>query len=278
MPNSISSRAGVPLLITVSSVSIPIVFIMGWVIGTKQIQGASLAADSISSWVNALATVAITVLTFILAKETWYLREAQVQQLAELKRENIRPNVSVQLEPSRVGMNFIDVKVANLGKGIARKVTITFLDQQGNTVGAGSDPVVEKFRKLSIFRRGIESMGIGQVISSFVFSFFDLGDELKGEIFKPILRMVVRFEDIEGQQYSTEYVVDFAQYEGISQLGGGDPTHQMAEELKKLREAFARLRLSDGKLAVNVFDADDRTAERHRHAQAIDQLRAQDNT
>lgn len=264
-----------PLLITVSSVSIPIVFIMGWVIGTKQVESASLAADSISSWVNALATVAITVLTFILAKETWYLREAQVQQLAELKRENIRPNVSVQLEPSRVGMNFIDVKVANLGKGIARKVTITFLDPQGNTVGAGTDPVVEKFRKLSIFRRGIESMGIGQLISSFVFSFIDLSKELNGEIFKPVLHMIVRFEDIEGEQYSTEYVVDFAQYEGISQLGG-DPAHQMAEELKKLREAFGRLRISDGKLAVNVFDADDRTAERHSQELLLEQHRAQD--
>ncbi len=262
-------------MVTVSSVSIPIVFMIGWVIGTKQIESASLAADSISSWVNALATVAITVLTFILAKETWYLREAQVQQLAELKRENIRPNVSVQLDPSRVGMNFIDVKVANLGKGVARKVTTTFLDQHGNTVGDGTDPVVEKFRKLSIFRRGIESMGIGQVISSFVFSFIDLSKELKGEIFKPVLHMVVRFEDIEGEQYSTEYVVDFAQYEGISQLGG-DPTHQMAEELKKLREAFARLRLSDGKLAVNVFDTDDRTAERKSHELVLEQLRAQD--
>jgi hypothetical protein len=249
-------------------------FLMGWVIGTKQIESASLATDSISSWVNALATVAITVLTFILAKETWYLREAQTLQLAELKRENIRPNVSVQLEPSRVGMNFIDVKVANLGNGIARKVTITFLDQQGNTVGAGTDPVVERFRKISIFRRGIEAMGIGQTISSFVFSFIDLSKELDGDIFKPVLHMVVRFEDIEGFEYSIEYVVDFAQYEGISQLGG-DPTHQMAEELKKLREAFGRLRLSDGRLAVNVFDADDRTAERQAQELVLEQLNAQ---
>jgi hypothetical protein len=77
-------------------------------------------------------------------------------QLAELKSENIRPNVNVQLEPSRVGLNFVDVKLSNLGRGVARKVRIEFVDEQGRRVADAADPVVEKFRKLGIFRQGIE--------------------------------------------------------------------------------------------------------------------------
>ena len=260
-PPSKPSRAGLPLLIIVFSVTLPLLFFFGWAVGRQNVPGVSISPDSISSWVSALATVAIAVLTFILAKETWYLRETQTQQLAELKRENIRPNVNVQLDPSRVGLNFVDVKVSNLGKGIARKVVVEFLDRQGARVADGVDPVVEKFRKLAIFRQGIESMGIGQVITSFVFSFIDLNGELKGEIFKPLLQMVVRFEDIEGNQYKNEFVVDFAQYQGISELGGGDPLHLMSEELKKLCGVMEKVARSDNRIGVNVYDTEDREAE-----------------
>lgn len=237
-------------------------FILGWAIGNQGAWTTPLSPDSVSSWVSALATLAIAILTFILAKETWYLRLAQANQLAELKRENIRPNVNVQLEPSRVGLNFVDVKVSNLGRGIARKVRIEFVDEQGRRVADAADPVVEKFRKLGIFRQGIEAMGIGQVISSFVFSFFDLGPELKGEIFKSMLRFVVSFQDVEGTAYRNEFVVDFAQYEGMSELGGGDPLHLISEELKKLRGVLEKVSRSDNRLGVNVFDSEDRALER----------------
>jgi hypothetical protein len=149
------SRVGMPTLVTVVAVALPLMFILGWAIGNQGAFATPLSPDSVSSWVSALATLAIAILTFILAKETWYLRLAQANQLAELKRENIRPNVNVQLEPSRVGLNFVDVKVSNLGRGVARKVLIEFVDEQGRRVAEASDPVVEKFRKLAIFRQGI---------------------------------------------------------------------------------------------------------------------------
>jgi hypothetical protein len=116
-------------------------------------------------------------------------------------------------------------------------------------------------------------MGIGQVISSFVFSFFDLGSELKGEIFKPMLRFVVTFQDVEGTPYRNEYVVDFAQYEGISELGGGDPLHLISEELKKVRGVFEKISRSDDRLGVNVFDAEDRGMERQQLEELIESHR-----
>lgn len=261
MSPSKTSRVRAPLLITIFAVALPILFLLGWAGGRQSAIGTSMSPDTLSSWVSALATVAIAVLTFILAKETWYLREAQTQQLAELKRENIRPNINVQLDPSRVGLNFVDVKISNLGKGIARRISVEFLDRQGTRVAEGADPVVEKFRKLAIFRQGIESMGIGQVISSFVFSFIDLKGELDGDIFKPLLKMVVRFEDIEGNQYQNEFVVDFAQYQGISELGGGDPLHLVSEELKKLRGVMESVTGAGKRLGVNVYDSEDRESE-----------------
>lgn len=239
----------------------PLLFILGLVVG-NQLQGnSSLTADSISSWLSAIATVAIAILTFILAKETWYLRDAQTRQLEELKRENIRPNVGIQLESSPVGVNFVNVKISNLGKGIARKVSITFLDRTENEIPIGADVVVEKFRKLAIFRHGIQAMGIGQEISSFVFSFIELGNELNGEIFKPYLNMLIEFEDVEGNPYSNSFTIDFSQYEGITELGG-DALHKMATEVKKIREQIEKITgRSGGKLGVDIFDSNDRKAE-----------------
>jgi hypothetical protein len=250
-----------PLLITSMAVIAPLLFILGLVVGNHLQGNAALSADSISSWLSAIATVAIAILTFILAKETWYLREAQIQQLAELKRENIRPNIGIQLESSPVGMNFVNVKISNFGKGIAKKVAFAFLDREGNRVAANQDVVVEKFRKLAIFRQGIESMGISQVISSYVFSFLDLGKELNGEIFKPYLNIVVTFEDVEGTPYSNAFTIDFAQYEGISELGG-DALHQISAEVKKIREHVGKVAGSfNGRVGVDVFSAVDRQEE-----------------
>lgn len=152
------SRNLVPTLVNSMVVLVPVTFILGLVVGNSLKGTGGMAADSLSSWLSAIATVAIAVLTFVLAKETWYLREAQIQQLSELKRENIRPNVGVQLESSRVGVNFVNVKIANLGKGVARKVQFEFLDRAGNEVAEGSDVVVAKFRKLAMFRQGLRSL------------------------------------------------------------------------------------------------------------------------
>lgn len=260
-----------PLLITSMAVIAPLLFILGLVVGNHLQGNATLGQDSISSWLSTIATVAIAMLTFILAKETWYLREAQIQQLEELKRENIRPNIGIQLESSSVGMNFVNVKISNFGKGIAKKVTFEFLDREGKQLAGDHDAVVKKFRKLAIFRQGIESMGISQVISSFVFSFLDLGKELNGEIFKPYLNVVVKFEDVTGTPYSNAFTIDFAQYEGISELGG-DALNQISTEIKKIREYIGNVaRNSNGRLGIDMFCEADRNAEAEETRQWIEE-------
>lgn len=266
-----------PLLITSMAAIAPLLFILGLVIGNQLQGGGSLSADSLSSWLSAIATVAIAVLTFILAKETWYLREAQIQQLEELKRENIRPNVGVQLESSQVGMNFINVKISNLGKGIARKISFTFLDRQGNQVTANQDVVVDKFLKLGIFRLGIESMGIGQVVSSYVFSFLDLGKDLKGDIFKPYLSISIKFEDVEGAAYTNTFAIDFAQFEGTSELGG-DPSHKIATEIQKIRESIEKVAgNSNRRISVDVYSSSDRLDEAEETRKWIEEQRVRAN-
>ncbi|MNP15403.1 hypothetical protein D3C76_1077590 [compost metagenome] len=256
-----NEKSLIPLMVTAMAVVAPLLFILGLVVGNHLQGNASLTADSISSWLSAIATVAIAILTFILAKETWYLREAQIKQLEELKRESIRPNVGVQLESSNVGVNFMNVKIHNLGKGIAQNISIKFLDRTGAEINDDSDVVVEKFRRLAIFRHGVKSMGIGQEISSYVFSFIDLGSELSDDLFKQYIHISIEFEDVDGTPYSNAFVIDFAQFEGISELGGND-LYKIATEIKKIREELGRgLKLGRNRIGVNIFDSKDRQEE-----------------
>jgi len=266
-----NDRSLIPLFVTSMAVVAPLLFILGLVIGNHLQGNGQLTADSLSSWLSAIATVAIAMLTFILAKETWYLREVQIQQLEELKRENIRPNIGIQLESSPVGIHFIDVKINNFGKGIARKVRFSFRDRDGHPVIQGQDPVVDKFLKLSMFTRGVESIGIGQVLSSFVFSFLDLGKELDGKIFEPYLNILIEYEDVENYLYSNTFEIDFSQYEGVSHLGGAAAIHKISDEIKKIRENLDKvIKSSGGRLEVDVFDDSDRKVELERVKTMID--------
>lgn len=252
-----------PLLVTGAIVIVPLIFVAGFIIGNQvQIKVSLGNTDSIGTWVSAIATVMIALLTFVLAKETWYLREAQTKQLAELKSENIRPNMNIQLESSVAGVNLINVKISNLGKGIARKVSFEFLNRDGNQIQENEHEyvVVKKFQKLAIFRLGIESVGINQVISSYIFNFVELRNEVEGEIFKLCLNVIIKFEDVEGIKYTNTFVMDFAQFEGITKIGS-DSLHQISKDIQKIREYIGNVTGNNRRIGVDVFNSVDRRDE-----------------
>ncbi len=252
-----------PLFIIILSVIAPLLFLAGVVFGHYFSESQVLIADSISSWVSATATVAIAILTFILAKETWHLREAQISQLEELKRENFRPNIGFQLEPNPVSMQFMDIQVNNLGKGIAKKIKFSFYGKDGLEISDGENIIVDKILSLSMFNKGIESIGIGQKISSFLFSFIDLKGEAEAvNIFDIYFDLKVTFEDIEGNKYENIFAVDFSQYKGISTVGRSDTSsiYRISEEMEKIRKLIANTS-SSGRFKVDVFDTHDREME-----------------
>ncbi len=259
-----NERSLIPLLIVSGIVIAPLIFILGIVFGS-QIQIANiLTADSLSSWVAALATVAIAILTFVLAKETWYLREAQIAQVNELKRENIRPNVSVTLVSSPSELNFMIARIHNQGKGIARNIKFTFLDDGEKEIKHLDSEIVDEFLKLHVFSEGMHSLGIEQKIESFLFSFFDLKNKIKGaDIFSTYFKIKISYEDVEGTPYFNELTIDFKEFKGITDIGGGEPLHKIAGDMKKLREQFERmLRSSSQRLHINTYSATDREEER----------------
>lgn len=247
----------IPLIICALIVAATVFFLAGVVVGNV-IPGNTLAQDSLSAWVSAFSSAVVGILTFVLAIETWRLRAAQTKQLDELRRDAIRPNINVELVPNRVGVNFMDVVVRNYGKGIARKVKFVFLDRAGNVIDFTEDPIILACRKLGMFTRGFESMGVGHEFKAFLFSFFDLGARMNSDIFSFFLTIRVSFEDVEQFHYSEDFVVDFAQFRGLGTLGN-DPMIQIANELKSIKELMPRA--SNGRMQVDSYDSADRNQE-----------------
>lgn len=208
-----------PIVAVFSAMASPLLFILGLAFGSNLGEKDALVGGSISDWLTASATVAVTALTFILAKESWQLRLLQVAQIRELQIEGIRPNISVTLERSHVGVNFMNANIANMGKGIARNVRFHLFDRAGNELNQGADAVAKRLFKLAIFRKGIESIGINQVISSYVLNFHELSAELNGKIFEPYICIKVSFQDTEGNAYTNEFTIDFSEFEGVSEIG-----------------------------------------------------------
>ena len=264
MGNLKNERSLIPLVIISGLVAAPLIFIAGMIFGS-QIQLLNiLTADSLSSWIGAIATVSIAILTFVLAKETWYLRAAQIEQVNELRRENIRPNVSLALKSSPVAINFKIVELQNLGKGIARNVIFSYFDKDNNRISNGQNPVVDEFQNIHIFSSGMASLGIGQKIESFLLSIHDIKSKLPDDdIFSPNFKVRMDYEDVEGTKYENEVVIDFRELKGISTIGDSAPLQTMSGELKKLREQVETMTSSSFKrLHVNTFSSSDRKQER----------------
>lgn len=258
-------RSLIPVFFLIGIVLGPLIFIAGLVFGVQFNSSTKLSTDSMSSWVAALATVSIAVLTFVLAKETWYLRRAQAAQLDQIRREAIRPNIVVNIQPTMVSMNFWDVVIQNLGKGIAYNVIFSFQNMDGTNATVDNNHLIKIFNKLSIFQTGCSSLGLGQLIKSYLFGFSDLERDLgKDNIFQQKICIFISYEDAEGYPYTNKININFSDIKGISTLGGSNnPLYSIFKELETIRKIFEPVFKNRTKsIKVETYNSSDREQER----------------
>lgn len=178
------------------------------------------------------ATVAIAILTMVLAIETWSMRNQQQRQIQQEVINSVRPLVVIELVEGRV-INDRTMVIKNLGKGIAFNVSFEI-------VGEGSSPeaeekIIDRISSHGFVKKGIKNLGIGQVIDSHIFLFPEIG---KG-VLEASFNIQVEFEDIYGNKYKNKFIFDMAEYENTERLGG-KPDNERNDHLKKIVEILKK--------------------------------------
>ena len=87
---------------------VAIFFILGLSLGMSSQGLVTFGKDTLSAWVSAIATVVIASLTIFLAIETWKLRGVQLKQIEQIRKDSIKPSVSLYLKSSPVSFNIIE--------------------------------------------------------------------------------------------------------------------------------------------------------------------------
>jgi hypothetical protein len=240
---------------------LPVVFIIGLVVGINIESALTLSQDNLSSWVSAFATVTIAVLTIVLAKETWGLRLIQLSQIEQIRKDSIKPSVGLYLKSSPAGFNFIDVHITNNGSGTAQNIKFTFRNASEDAQEV-YEHLLSELNKLVILEKGISTLSSGEHRSSYLFSFIDLHKKFGEKALECVTEVDISFEDIEGSKYSSKSFFNFTEYKGVSELGGGDPLNKISSHLEKIQKDVGHFASGFKKIKTDVYTSEDRQAER----------------
>lgn len=185
-----------------------------------------------STLVSSASTVAIAILTLVLAMETWRMRNQQYSQIQQEKINSVRPLVVVELSEGRV-IDDRTIVIKNLGKGIAFDVVFEVL-------GEGSCPhiekiIISKIKEHGFIKKGMRNLGINQEVESHVFLFTELGEDF----LEACININICFKDIYGNLYENRFSFDMSEYENTNRLGG-KPEHERNDHLKKISEVLVK--------------------------------------
>lgn len=191
--------------------------------------------ENIHSWVEtagvivtAFATIALAWVTSVLAKET--------KRLAALGQQ---PQVIATIEASPRSMHWFDLHLENSGNATAFDIMLTFEPQptlsRGDKVPFSKIPVLKPQQKLS--------------------SSFCTFAELQNREFS-ITTEWSRSPRGHARE-KLNYLFSIKDFEGMSRLGGV-PIVEMADSVKKISEELTRLGQGTRKLAVDVYNSEDR--------------------
>ena len=172
--------------------------------------------------------------------------------MRELQTE---PAISIWLEPSEHGVNFLNFIIENKGQGAALNVRLT------------ATPDFQRFKdqylsELGMFKHGIQHLAPGQRITFFLTSILEdihgAGPDLSR------LDFVVRaaYESTVGRKFDQAFPIHFESFAGFGTIGD-PPLISIARDLAKLQKDIAHLASGFHKMQV-VVNTRAEIAEDHR--------------
>jgi len=193
--------------------------------------------------VVAMATVVYAVLTSKLVRETRNLREAQTE-----------PHIEVFYRMRDEWMSLIDVVVKNIGAGPAYDLRFEVTAVETNEA---TEVLLKRLGEFKSISSGISFLGPGQEFSSF---WTNMTDQFEKKIEAQLL-VKSTCRSTTGASYERQHIIDFSELKGIQRIGE-PPLLKIAKSLEKLQQDVQYLSSGFKKLKIDLYDSDDRDAER----------------
>ena len=157
------------------------------------------------SFVVAGATVFYALLTRALVSETRRMRQVQTE-----------PAISVTVEPSEHGLNFINFTIQNIGQGAAHSVTLraepNFQRGKGRYIG-----------DLGLFKHGIRYLAPKQRLTFFLTSILDDVHGPGEDLSRLNFTVYVKYKSSLGDAYEEQFPINFEEFDGFGTIGTPRP-------------------------------------------------------
>ena len=178
-----------------------------------------------AGFLTASATIALVVVTVVLAKAT-----------KRMARASSQPLVTATIEPNIWSMLHCDFVVENSGNAPAYNVVVKVSPEPGKSERRGEGQL--PLQNISVLRPG-------QKMKSFLADANDVLDQ--------VYRIEVRWKRDPCDRSVENIAYDHYLPKDISRLGAWSPGIQIAEQVKKLREDWKQVASGTRKLSVNVL-------------------------
>jgi len=185
---------------------------------------------------TAIATIALWRATRVLAVETKRMADASAQ-----------PQVVATIVPNLWSTIHLDINVENTGNATAFDIELSFNPPLVNGEARGDNMPIP-LQRISLLKPG-------QSLNSYLSG---VGDYLEKN-FEVTASWKISPNAVERETLS--FWLNMADYKGVSYLGSRDPSVQIAEQLKNLREDWKSVASGFRKVKADVFTSADRKRE-----------------
>lgn len=198
-----------------------------------------------------ISTIVYAILTAFLVKETKKMRKIQTD-----------PHIFINLEQSEFSISFIDLVVKNIGLGPAYEVKFKVIKdfemkRKGNISNIG------------FIKNGLQYFAPQQITKQFIASFIDDDTNLEEREFE----IEVEYKNSIGDSFNEKFLLSFAQFKSITQLGSGSPLYKISKELEKIATFIRHLTTDFHRLNINVYDSEDRKVEEEELAKEYEEFK-----
>ena len=198
-----------------------------------------MIGQTIATYGTLLASIVTAIATFFLWRVTGILA-VETRRMADAGR----PQIVANLLPNQWSTIHLDINVENTGNATAFDIEVGF-DPPLENGQAREDGHVIPFQKISILKPG-------QALSSYL---SDVSDYLEKSF---TVTISWGLQPHSSARERLTYTLNMTDFSGVSFLGTRDPTVQIAEQVKKIREDWRYVASGSRKIKTDTYGSADR--------------------